>query len=112
MQINKIKATNIELTMAIKQYVEDKFLALAKLTVNYEPVATIDIEVGKETEHHNKGNIFKCEATMEIPGDVIRVEVTDEDLYAAIDKCKDRLKARLADEKDAMVERRVHQKEE
>lgn len=106
MQINKIKATNIEMTAAIKSYAEEKFLALAKLTVNYEPVAMLDIEVGKETEHHQKGNIFKCEATMQIPGDVLRVEVTDDDLYAAIDKCKDRLREQLAEKKDVMIGRR------
>ncbi|MEK7105492.1 MAG: ribosome-associated translation inhibitor RaiA [Patescibacteria group bacterium] len=112
MQINKIKATNIELTEAIKAYVEEKFLSLAKLTVNYEPAATVDIEVGKESEHHQKGPFFKCEATMQIPGDVIRVDVADEDLYAAIDKAKDLLKDRLAEKKDVMVGRRHESSEE
>ncbi|MEK9131272.1 MAG: ribosome-associated translation inhibitor RaiA [Patescibacteria group bacterium] len=106
MQINKIHATNMEMTAAIKSYAEEKFLGLAKLTVNYEPVASLDIEVGKTSEHHQKGNIFKCEATMLIPGDVLRVEVTADDLYAAIDKCKDRLKERLAEHKDTLIERR------
>ena len=106
MQINKIKATNIEMTDAIKAYVEEKFLGLAKFTTNYEPAATADIEIGKTSEHHQKGEIYRCEVTMQIPGDLLRVDVTAEDLYAAIDKAKDLLKEQLAEKKDAMLERR------
>ncbi len=106
MQINKIKATNIDMTDAIKAYVEEKFLGLAKFTINYEPAATADIEIGKTSEHHQKGEIYRCEVTMQIPGDLLRVDVTAEDLYAAIDKAKDLLKEQLAEKKDAMLERR------
>lgn len=106
MQINKIKATNMEMTDAIRAYVEEKFLSLAKFTVNFEPVASADIEIGKETEHHQKGPHFKCEVNLQIPHDLIRIEVLDEDLYAAIDKAKDLLKDKLAEKKDALIERR------
>ena len=112
MQINKIKATNIEMTEAIKQYVEEKMLSLDKLTTHFGSAASLDIEVGRETEHHQKGPIFKCEVNLQIPGKVVRVDVTDEDLYAAIDKAKDLLRDRLAEEKDAMIERRRQAGEE
>lgn len=106
MQINKIKYTNIDMTEAIKNYVEEKFLSLADMTTRYEPAVSADIEVGKTSEHHNKGMVFKCEVNLQIPGNLLRVEVVDDDLYAAIDKAKDRLKERLAEEKDAMIEKR------
>ncbi len=106
MQINKIKATNIELTDAIRSYVEEKFLSLAPFTTNWEPVASCDIEVGKETEHHNKGPYYLCEVNMEIPGDLIRIEAREEDLYAAIDSAKDTLKERLVKAKEKMIDRR------
>ncbi len=112
MQINKIKATNVELTEAIQTYVEEKFLSLAPLVANWEPVADMDIEIGKVTEHHNKGMIFLCEVNLEIPGELVRVEVKEEDLYAAIDKAKDDLRLRLVDIKEKMIERNRQTPEE
>lgn len=105
MQINKVSVTNMEMTEAIKAYVEEKLLSLSSLTSRYEP-AVVDVEVGKTSEHHNKGMVFKCEVNLEIPGKLLRAEVVDEDLYAAIDKAKDSLKQQLAEEKDAMLEKR------
>ncbi len=106
MQINKIKCTDMEMTEAIKAYVEEKLLSLADMTTRYEPAVTADVEVGKTSGHHNKGPVFMCEINLQIPGDMLRVEVVDEDLYAAIDKAKDTLKERLAEKKDTQIDRR------
>lgn len=96
MTIN-IRAVGMELTPAIRQYVEEKFGSLDK----FAPKAMqIDVSVGKESDHHNKGDVFVCIANMEMPGDLLRVERNAKSLYKAIDKVKDHLRETLAQRKE------------
>ncbi|MFH1315686.1 MAG: ribosome-associated translation inhibitor RaiA [Candidatus Uhrbacteria bacterium] len=102
MQIVNIKATNMELTDAIRDYAEKKVLSLKKYVKNFEPVK-VSIEVADDSGRHKQGPHFKCEFTVEVPGDLLRVEKYHENLYAAIDQAKDelarqmrRLKGKLA----------------
>ena len=90
MQIINTKATNMELTDAIRDYAEDKVLSLKKFVHKFEPVK-VSIEVADESGRHKQGPHFKCEFTVEVPGDLLRVEEYHEDLYAAVDKAKDEL---------------------
>ena len=86
----KIKATNLELTPAIKEYVETKMNMLNKYLHGLGPVLC-EFEVSLTTNHHLKGEIFKGEANLSFPGQMLRVEKTEKDLYKAIDKVKDHL---------------------
>jgi putative sigma-54 modulation protein len=88
MQIS-IKATGIELTPAISEYVDKKVSMLEKyLEPNPDIIARV--EVGKDTNHHKHGEIFRAEVHIVGAGkDVYAVEHAV-DLYAAIDKVKDR----------------------
>ena len=96
-----IRAVGMELTDAIRQYVDEKFGSLEKFTREIEHA---DIVIGRETSHHHKGDVFKCSATMQIPGDVLKVEREEPDLYKAIDKVKDHLRETLAQRKERRVD--------
>ncbi len=88
----KIKATNIELTNAIESYVEEKLQSVEKFMVSHEeeePVAYVD--VGKTTNHHNRGDVFRAEITTTVRGKQFRAVSEKSDLYAAIDDLKDEL---------------------
>jgi putative sigma-54 modulation protein len=87
MRLN-IKATNIELTPAISAYVEKKLSALEKyFEGNVDAVA--QVEVGKTTQHHKSGEVFKAEVRL-IGGGLDIYAVSEQaDLYAAIDLVKD-----------------------
>lgn len=102
MTIN-IRAVGIELTPAIRQYAEEKFETLEKFA---HKIMQIDLDIGMETQHHNKGQIYSCAAVIQIPGDVIKVERTADDLYKAIDKVKDHLRETLSQLKDKRTEAR------
>jgi len=109
MTIISTKATNIELTEAIKNYLEEKLARVGKMTVDYDPVAKMAVEVGKSTEHHHKGPFFFCELTLEIPGDKLLLARDEkEDLYAAIDAAEDQLRRQLVERKERMVESHRH----
>lgn len=101
MRIIEIVATHIELTDAIRLYVEEKLGSLEKFCERYSP-CDVAVEVGKTSEHHNKGKIFRAEFTVTIPGTTLRVECVEEDLYAAIDIAKDDLKRQLIAHKEKM----------
>lgn len=89
MQIN-IKTTIIELTPALRGYVEDKLEHLGQI-VSFDSGAMVDVEVGKTTQHHKAGEFFRAEMNLMFMGESFRVEVEEEDLYAAIDVAKDGL---------------------
>ncbi|OGH58827.1 MAG: ribosomal subunit interface protein [Candidatus Magasanikbacteria bacterium RIFCSPHIGHO2_01_FULL_33_34] len=94
-----IKGTGIELTEAIKQYVEEKFGDLDKF---FDNIQKIEVDVGLRSQHHNKGNIFYAEVNVHVPGRSIRVVKETEDLYKAIDKVRDHLKSELKEFKDKL----------
>lgn len=99
MRITEIKGTNMELTEAIKQYVERKLESLVSICEKYSP-CDVAVEVGKTSQHHQKGEVFYAELNMTIPGAVLRATSTMDDLYAAIDDVKDELKRQLVDRKE------------
>ncbi len=93
MKIN-IKATGIELTPKITEYVEKKLSVVGKyLEVNESLVA--QVEVGKNSQHHKTGDVYRAEAHL-IGGGVDLYAVSEQaDLYAAIDVLKDELSQKL-----------------
>jgi ribosomal subunit interface protein len=91
MTIN-IRAMGMELTDAIKKYVEEKFEGLEKY---YDNIMLVEINLGLETHHHNKGEIYSCSATVDVPNKVFKVEKTEKNLYKSIDKVRDHLREEI-----------------
>ncbi len=85
-----VKGTNLDLTPAIKDYIAKKMDMAVKFLGGRE-VTFCEVEVELTTNHHNKGQIFRAEANLQVGGDLLRAEKTGEDLYAAIDLMKDQL---------------------
>jgi putative sigma-54 modulation protein len=84
-----IKATGIELTPAIKSYVEEKLGMLEKFINDKNDSVSAMVEIGKTTHHHKAGEFFKAEINMSVGGQTFHAEAIEEDLYAAIDAMKD-----------------------
>ncbi len=83
-----VKATNIELTTAIADYVEKKIKTLEKIIPKHLEVLA-EVEVGKTTHHHHKGDVFRAEVNLKLDDKQLRSVVVEDDLYKAIDKVKD-----------------------
>lgn len=95
MKIN-IKATNIELTPAISDYVTKKISMLEKYLpaqtgFEMNPDAVVKVEVGKTTQHHKSGDVFRAEVHITGAGLDIYAASEQSDLYAAIDLVKDEI---------------------
>jgi putative sigma-54 modulation protein len=102
MTIN-ITHRGIELTEAIRDYTQEKMESLEKYG---KQIRLIDVEVGKTSLHHHKGDVFLCEATIHLEdGHQIRLEREAEDLYKAIEKVRDHARNELAEHKEKRIDR-------
>ncbi|MFA6423987.1 MAG: ribosome-associated translation inhibitor RaiA [Candidatus Magasanikbacteria bacterium] len=108
MQIN-ITGKNIDLTEAIKDYVEKKISGLDKF---YDKIVRAHVIVGKENQHHLKGNVFVCECKLDLPGNDLFVSKTEPDLYKAIDKVRDHLEEEIKKHKTTQREKDKKDKRE
>ena len=90
----RVKTTKFSLRPDIKIYLETKLNSLDKILPNDESVFA-DVELAKTTNHHQKGNIFKAEANINVPGRLIMAQAEEWDLRVAIDKVKDELQLEL-----------------
>lgn len=85
-----IKATNIDLTDTLRDYVHAKIGSLGKIIGSSEDV-NIFVEIGKESNHHNKGEVYMSEVRTRISGKEYYIKKFESNLYAAIDAVKDDL---------------------
>ena len=92
-----LKATNIDLTEGIREHLDERIHGLDKY---YDKVIVARIEIGMPSKHHNKGDIFRAEANIQVPGDMLRVETVRRDQYRAIDQLTRKMKRALIKYKD------------
>ena len=98
MNIN-IKATNIELTSSVNDYVNKRLSSIEKFVKEGEDIA-IYVEVGKTTNHHKQGDVFRAEISIEISGNKFYTFSEKEDLYVAIDDAKEEIIRQIKNNKD------------
>lgn len=108
MKIN-IKATNLELTTELENYLRERIEHIDKLIVkNPNSEGLMQVELARETMHHKKGTIFRAEFNLRIDGKHFRADTTEEDIRAAIDLARDELTREItsAKQKRATLVRR------
>ncbi len=98
MKIN-LKTKNFGLTQAIKNYLEEKLNSLDKFLPPDESISA-NVELAKTTKHHQKGDIFKAEVNLNMPGRLIRAVAEQWDLRVAIDAAKDELQREIRGRKE------------
>ena len=78
----------MDLTDALRDHVHGEFGKLEKVL---DPSARIVVEIGKTSDHHKQGNVFKAEAKIIEPKAEYFADVTTTDLYTAINTLSDEL---------------------
>lgn len=97
----KIKATNIDLTSAISDYVNTRVNDIDRFVKTKDPDSVMAyVEVEKTTDHHQKGEIFRAEINLQVGGKKFRTESSQEDLLAAIDIAKDEMVRSVTENQD------------
>ena len=92
-----IKATNLELTSAIRQYIETKVSGLSRFLEKWEKLGKVNakFELARTTNHHSKGEVFYAELNLNLGKKMLRAEHSADDAYKAIDKVKDVMKEEI-----------------
>jgi len=98
---------NIELTPALKNFVEKKFSALKKFIGKI--LVEVFVELEKETQHHKKGKIFLVKTQLSLPGRILTVWSREDDLFKAIVAAKDEMKLEIEKYKFRTIDKRRRQ---
>ncbi len=98
MKIN-LKTKNFSLTESIKTYLEEKLNSLDKFLGSDESISAA-VELAKTTKHHQKGDVFRAEVNLSVPGRLIRAVAEEWNLRVAIDKVKDELQREIKSNKE------------
>lgn len=93
-----IRQKNIEITPALRVYIEAKVLKpvrriIQKIAAKELPI--LDLEFGRNTRHHHKGKVYHAQAVLSLNGKLLRAEVDDEDIRAGIDLLGEELKREI-----------------
>ncbi len=88
----------MELTEAITEYVNKRLSSIEKFAK--DSVISGFVEIGKTTNHHKQGDVFKAEFDIKIDGNKFFAASEKSDLYIAIDDAKEELTRRIKDTKD------------
>lgn len=97
MSVN-IKTTNMEITDAIRDYVDKRIGAIDKF-VEPGQEYSIYIEIGKTTNHHKRGDHYKAEFDVSINGEKFFTDSEKNDLYKAIDDAKNEVVKKIKNSK-------------
>lgn len=82
----------MELTSAIESYVDEKLASIEKFAIPHtEEELFVEVEVGKTTNHHQQGDVFRAEANVRVRGKHFRAVSEKSDLYAAVDDVRSEL---------------------
>ncbi|HZS42955.1 MAG TPA: ribosome-associated translation inhibitor RaiA [Candidatus Paceibacterota bacterium] len=87
-----IKATNMEMSEAISDYLDKRLEKTERFVQDTDPdTVLVNVELGKSTNHHRQGDVFRAEINFCIGSNCLRAVSETEDLYAAIDDARDEL---------------------
>lgn len=102
MKIN-IKSTNIHLTPEISDYLQKKVNMLDRMIDASDTSIFCDVEVGKTTNHHKSGDVFRTEINLTKDGKFFRAVAEEGTLYASIDEAKDEILEELKHHKSKRI---------
>ena len=94
---SNIKIFDMAMTDAIADFANKKLDHLEKFAPGSD--AELALELGKNTKHQKKGDVFFAEATLMVSGKKYQAEAHGADLYNAIDTLVKELKRELTSAK-------------
>lgn len=80
------KTPNYEASDKALAFAKERFGSVARLLGNEKDTALLEIELGRSTEHHKSGQIYRAEANLDAGGRLYRAEAEGDAIEAAIDK--------------------------
>ncbi len=102
MRIN-IKATNLEITAPLKEYIDLKIGSLAKFVTHIENQGIevlMVVEIVRTSNHHSKGDVYEVRVNIDAPQNILRITEEGSDVRAILDVVNDKLKQMLVKYKE------------
>ena len=93
-----IKATNMEISETTREYIEKRLISVEKF-VKANSIENVYVIVGKTTNHHKNGDVYRAEFNLLIDGKKFVVFSEKEDLFAAVDNAHEQLVRELTTSK-------------
>ena len=87
----QIKATNMDLSDAISTFIDDKLLSVGKVIDISDESVLCEVEIGKSSNHHNSGDIYRAEINITILGVLYRAVANKDELQNAILEARDEI---------------------
>lgn len=105
-----LQPKNLDLTPSFEAYVHEKLDPLGDMLTHLDPEgsAKLFVEVERMSNHHQKGDIYKASANLDIPKKAFHVEHVDMDARVAIDNLKHKLHTMLERHKDYLESQKRH----
>ena len=110
-----LNAKNINLSSSLKDFIEKKIRGLKKFIDRIKkdskffekgkPPVKINVGVERTTRHHLKGEVFRAEGQIELPGKSLRAEAESDNLRSAVIVIKKELQEQLKEYKNKMIAR-------
>lgn len=91
MKIN-IKVTKAALAPESYQIIEEKIGSLAKY---FDNIISADVEIGINSLHHNKGNIYKAVVNLSVPKKILRASAETNNITKSMNQVRNKLKTEL-----------------
>ncbi|MDP1625133.1 MAG: HPF/RaiA family ribosome-associated protein [bacterium] len=99
-----VKATGLSLDPSIDEAIDKVVAAIEKFTDPADESVLVDIEVGRTTNHHRSGDIFRAEINLHSKVGNLRAEAEKEDLFVALIAAKDELVESLCSTKSKKLD--------
>ena len=99
----KEQGKNMQITEGIKDYLYKKLAHLEKFIDSADQSVLCEVELGKTTQHHKTGDVFRTEINLHIAGKNLRAVSETDELFASIDMAKDEMVRELQVNKDKKV---------
>lgn len=100
--MTNIKATNIELTPGLRDHIEKK-LAMVEKYVRPGSLERVYVDVGRSTNHHKQGDIYRAEFELIIDGEKFFTAAETEDISTSVDEAYDELVRQITEDKDHKI---------
>ncbi len=101
-----IKTKNLELTESLEKFISKRLEGLKKfIKVLKNDSQEVMIEVEKETKHHKKGDVFRAEAIIKLPGQSLVARAHGEDLGKVVTETRDEMEREIRKYKTMKIEK-------
>ncbi len=86
-----LKQTDVKINAPEQKHIDQHIAKLKKMLVKYGTGVILDIEVGRLSRHHRKGQIYHAECNLTLPKKLLRAEADGQDIITAFETCRKEL---------------------